>query len=91
MKLNDPTFVFESAKQMRKYYQNVYGIYRLPNGADPRLTYLNQNLGRAANRGKNSWPIKVDKFDLFMIGHEQDWLCAVSVDSVLFLLDNKPM
>jgi hypothetical protein len=77
MKLNDPTYVFESAETMRKYYRQVHGCYRLPNGVDPRLPYLNQNLTRAANRD-NSWKISVDKFDLFIIGHKQGWVCAVT-------------
>jgi hypothetical protein len=77
MKLNDPTFVFESADKMRSYYRQVHGPYRLPNGVDNRLVYLNQNLSRAANRD-NNWSINVDKFDLFMIGHTQGWVCAVT-------------
>jgi hypothetical protein len=70
--------------RMRKYFRQVYSYCdRLPNDADPRLKFLKQNLSRAAGR-ENAWKIDVDVYDLWMIGEQQNWLCAVTKQPLEF-------
>ena len=42
----------------------------------PKLKFLQQNISRARNRGKKTWPIEIDKFDAYDVGEKQNWLCA---------------
>ena len=44
----------------------------------PKLKFLQQNISRASNRGKKTWPIEIDKFDAYDVGEKQNWLCAIT-------------
>ena len=43
-----------------------------------KLKFLQQNISRARNRGKKTWPIEIDKFDAYDVGEKQNWLCAIT-------------
>ena len=71
--------------RMRRYFKEVYSHYgRLPKDADPRLKFLKENLNRAASR-ENAWEVKIDVFDCWMIGEQQNWLCAVTKEPLSFV------
>jgi hypothetical protein len=73
------------AARMRRYFrENFSWNDRLPKDADPRLKFLKENIGRAASR-ENAWDIDIDVFDCWMIGEQQNWLCAVTKQPLEFV------
>ena len=43
-----------------------------------KLKFIQQNISRARGRGKKAWNIEIDKFDVYEVGEQQDWLCAIT-------------
>lgn len=63
---------FESAKDMRKYYESNW--IRLPHRAPIELKACSRIVSGARDRAR--YPVFVDKFDVYFLGREQKWLCA---------------
>jgi len=51
---------------------------RIKDMDEDRLRFLNENIVRARNRGKKSWPIEIDMADAYEIGEAQNWKCAIT-------------
>ncbi len=50
-----------------------------------KLKFIQQNISRAKNRGPKSWPSEITKFDVYKIGENQNWRCAITGDTLEFI------
>ena len=54
-------------------------ILHIPKRYDiDKLKFIQQNISRARGRGKKAWNIEIDKFDVYEVGEQQEWLCAIT-------------
>ena len=50
-----------------------------------KLRFLRANLSRARNRGKKTWEVDVSEYELYEIGDNQNWKCAITGDDLQFV------
>lgn len=72
--------IFKMRSRVDELFLEIFGreVFGIPKPDIYIYRFLIQNIARAKNRGKKSWPNDLHPIDVYLVGEKQKWKCNLT-------------